>query len=110
MTTICLLLVFAGFYAGYVSSQRASGTHFLPMRNWARKHATASRSIGLVILAAAAVAFARQFGTGPGILFFAVTLMTLGSLLLVLAPLRMVKGWMVAMSFAAALITETALF
>lgn len=109
MITICLLLTFLGFYAGYVASEKAAGTHVLPMREWARKNASLSRAIGLGFIVASGVAFSFGSGIGAGLFLFFISLMTIGSMIVLLSPLHLIKTWMIALVFVLFFLSETAL-
>ena len=106
MITIGALLAFLGFFAGYNTSQKAVLTGNSKIEIWLRQNAPNSRAAGLLLLIAGLVVLVMSKGIGAGTFVFFVMLMTFGSLIVLLSPLRIVTLKTAAFAFALALAVE----
>lgn len=106
MTTLVTAIVFLGFYALYHTSKRAWLNRSLKVEAWMQANRKQSRWAGLMLLLAAIVLSVLHYGFGAGIFAFFVILMTVGSLIVILAPLRFVGYGALALVFVLALTFE----
>ncbi|UGU15550.1 hypothetical protein LS482_17945 [Sinomicrobium kalidii] len=90
MTTLITVITFLGFYALYHTSKRALLFRSFKVEQWMQANRKRAGAGGLSLLAAALVLSVVHYGFGAGIFAFFVILMTLGSLVVILAPLRFV--------------------
>ncbi|MGS2760706.1 hypothetical protein [Sinomicrobium sp. M5D2P9] len=91
MTTLVVAITFFGFYALYNTSKRAILSHSLKIERWMQAHGKESKAGGLSLLFVALVLSVLHYGTAAGIFAFFVILMTLGSLIVIVAPLRFLR-------------------
>ncbi|MBC9795972.1 hypothetical protein [Sinomicrobium weinanense] len=90
MTTLITLISFLGFYAHYQASKKALLSRTLRVEQWMQANRKQSRVVGLLFLLMAVVLSVFYYGFGAGVFAFFVILMTVGSLIVLLAPLRFV--------------------
>jgi divalent metal cation (Fe/Co/Zn/Cd) transporter len=90
MITIAVCVLFLAFYTLYYTSKRASLTYRFGFEKWMRNHPTATKIIGLCLLVVAYFLWIYSIGLVSGSLFFAVALMTIGSLIVILKPLKII--------------------
>lgn len=104
MTTLILLLTFAGFYALYNTSTRAelSQSRF---DVWLRGQSLL-KPAGIILLLGALVLTIVYKGLAAGILYWLVILTTIGSLIIVLCPLKIMNYKAVALIFVGIVIAE----
>lgn len=104
MTTLILLLTFAGFYVLYNTSSRAelSQSHF---DVWLRKQPLL-KPVGIMILLGGLVLTVVAKGLAAGILYWLVILTTIASLVILLCPLKLLNYKAMALIFMGILIAE----
>lgn len=90
MITIAICVLFLAFYTLYYTSKRASLTYKFSFEKWMRNNPIATKIIGLCLLVAAYFLWIYSMGLGSGSLFFVVALMTIGSLIVILKPLKII--------------------
>ncbi|WP_018474911.1 hypothetical protein [Echinicola pacifica] len=106
MNTISLLIVLIGFLFLYYTSQKAQLGGHSPIRTFARRAPQLAKGIGVFCLLVAALLAVLGLGLGAGIFSFIVLLMTVGSLVVIVAPLQIVTGRMLAIGLVLSLIIE----
>ncbi|WP_281638107.1 hypothetical protein [Flavobacterium marginilacus] len=91
MITIAICVLFLAFYTLYYTSKRASLTYTFSFEKWMRNHPASTKIIGITLLLVAYILWIATFGLGSGTLFFFIALMTIGSLIVILKPLKIIK-------------------
>lgn len=109
MATLVLFLVFAGFFFLYNTSKRATTPRALPVEKWMYNSPQIARPMGGGLLCLALAMSAWVWGLGSGILLFTIILMTLGSLIIILSPLRVLNYKALSSILILSLIFETVL-
>ncbi|WP_236977301.1 hypothetical protein [Membranihabitans maritimus] len=84
--TICI--TFLGFFVLYNTSKRAKLSSQLQLETWVQRHAQLSKKIGSGMLITGLVSGVLAFGFASGIFSYLVILMTIASLIVLVAPLR----------------------
>ncbi|WP_289664386.1 hypothetical protein [Flavobacterium panacagri] len=92
MITIASLFVFLAFYTLYYTSKRAVLSYDLGFEKWMQKNPKPTKIIGLTLLLTAYIMWLFTQSLGCGTLLFFVQLMTIGSLIIILAPLKRVNS------------------
>jgi len=106
MITLGALLAFLGFLACYNTSQKAVLTGETKAELWLQNHVSNSRILGLSLFIASLILFCMIKGIGAGTFVFFVMLMTFGSLIVILSPLKILNLKTGAILFLIALIIE----
>ncbi|KJD32097.1 hypothetical protein PK35_11710 [Tamlana nanhaiensis] len=106
MITIALFLNFLAFYVLYNTTKRVVITPHLGFEKHIQQNIKSSKIIGLMLLLIALVFNVISFGLGVGTLFFFIVLMTFGSLVILLAPLKLINTKTLVLFFIATLILE----
>ena len=106
MVTLLLLLMFVAFYLFYNTSQKAELSRTYRLERWAQDHLLASKGIGLAMFLLALCLCIVHLGVGSGTFAFVVILMTVASCVVLFAPLRYVKAWVLASVFLLSLLFE----
>ena len=102
MATLLILLISAGFYSFYLTSRRAD---YFPPR-FIRPFATNrsyTKITGTAFFLLSSLLSIYIFGVGSGMLIFFIVLMTVGSLIVILAPLG-IFSYRVLLSIIASLL------
>lgn len=110
MISIGLLILYMAFYISYNTSQKTIKNPIFGFETWAYKNNKKAKLLGITLLFASCLLFGLSFGIGAGILFFFVTLMTFGSLIVILAPVNIMKPKPILTVFLIALFTEFFIF
>ncbi|ABQ04286.1 hypothetical protein [Flavobacterium johnsoniae] len=92
MITIASLIVFLAFYTLYYTSKRAVLSYDLGFEKWMKKNPKQTKITGLVLLVSAYAIWLFTQSLGCGTLMFFIQLMTIGSLIIILAPLKKVNS------------------
>lgn len=110
MATGITFLTFLAFYLLYRTSQKMAAVDTLGLEKWTGTHKRASQyaSLALMILSLGLSCF--YWGFGSGTFTFFIVLMTVASLVILLAPLRLLNYTFLTLIFACSLIFETLLF
>ncbi|MBU2913260.1 MULTISPECIES: hypothetical protein [Reichenbachiella] len=90
MVTLTVILVAIGFYFFYQTSERAYPSRTLRVERWMYMKQQPAKSLGAICLITAIFPAIAHWGAVAGVLFFLVTLMTVGSLIVLLTPLRII--------------------
>ena len=110
MATAIFSIIFIGFHLWYTSSAQKDMAHPLRIEKWVVGHIGASRSASAAVLILALLLCGAHWGTGAGTLTFFVVLMTLGSLVVLLAPLGLLKFRTLVPVFGVSLLCEIFMF
>ncbi len=110
MVTVISLLTFIAFYSLYGTSKKMAMVGDLGFEKWIRKHKKASQyfSLALMILSLGLSCF--YWGLGSGTFTFFILLMTVASLVVLLAPLRLLNYRLLGIFSLCSILFETLLF
>ena len=106
MITLIAALSFIGFYALYTTSKKADIQRVLFVEFRLQNNPTVAKAIGLSINFVALIISMAYMGVASGTFLFFVILMTVGSLVVLIAPLRYVAYQTVSVLFLLALFIE----
>lgn len=106
MITLIIALSFLGFYSLYNGTQKVDLRRSLLIEIWLQDNPMAAKAVGLSLNFVALIASTLYYGAGSGIFLYFVVLMTVGSLVVLIAPLRFVDYKMVATVFIFSLFIE----
>ena len=91
MITIASLIIFLAFYTLYYTSKRAVLSYDLGFEKWMRKNPKQTKITGLILLLSAYCFWLFSQSLGCGTLMFFIQLMAVGSLIVLLTPLKKVS-------------------
>jgi hypothetical protein len=91
MITIASLIVFLAFYTLYYTSKRAVLSYDLGFEKWMKKNPKQTKITGLALLLLAYSLWLFTQSLGCGTLMFFIQLMAIGSLIIILKPLKKVN-------------------
>lgn len=109
ITGISLILCIA-FYLLYSTSKKMAGAGVLGFEKWADDHRTTCQYLGLALMILSLVLSCWIWGLGSGIFTYFVLLMTVASLIVLLAPLRLISYATLGGAVVFFLICELVLF
>lgn len=92
MITIASLIVFLAFYTLYYTSKRAVLSYDFGFEKWMKRNPKQTKITGLALLVTAYIIWLFTQSFGCGTLMFFIQLMTIGSLIIILAPLKKVNS------------------
>lgn len=92
MVTIASLIVFLAFYTLYYTSKRAVLSYDLGFEKWMKKNPKQTKITGLALLLLAYSLWLFTQSLGCGTLMFFIQLMAVGSLIIILKPLKKVNS------------------
>jgi hypothetical protein len=110
MITIGALLAFFGFFSGYNASRKAVLRGDSRLELWLRRNASKAKISGVFLLVASLILVVTEKGLGAGSLMFVVVLMTIGSLVVILSPLRLLTLRSALLIFALSFLFEMSTF
>ena len=110
MVTLISLLTFVAFYLLYSTSKKMAAASELGAEKWIGEHKKASQlaSLALMILSLGLSCF--YWGIGSGTFTYIILLMTVASLIILLAPLRLMNYRFLGILFLCSILFETLLF
>lgn len=91
MITIASLIVFLAFYTLYYTSKRAVLSYDFGFEKWMKDNPKPTKITGLALLTLAYASWLYTQSLGCGTLMFFIQLMTVGSLIIILTPLKKVN-------------------
>ena len=102
MISFVIIILTLAFYIFYNTSERSVKNHVLGFEKWIQKKKGLAKITGLAMLTIAYLILSHFFGFGAGSLLFFIILMTFGSLIIVLTPLKMInyKNLLIAVLFS----------
>lgn len=106
MTSLLCFISLLGFFLLYNTSKKADLSRSFFLERIAQENPKASKIIGLLLTATCLVGSMLYWGTGSGIFAFFVILMTVGSAVVLIAPLRYINYKMVSGLFLFFLVME----
>ena len=106
MLTAIVFLSFLGFFLLYNTSKKAELSHMLFLEKWTQARSGAAKAAGLLLLSLALAGSVNYWGTGAGIFSFLVILMTIGSCVVLIAPLRYLNYKAVTIIFLIGIVAE----
>lgn len=90
MITIAVCILFLAFYTLYYTSKRVRLSYNIGFEKWMKKNPNPTKIIGITLLATAYVLWISATALGVGSLLFVIALMTIGSLIVILKPLKII--------------------
>jgi len=106
MITIATLIVFLAFYTLYYTSKRAVLSYDLGFEKWMQKNPKQTKITGLTLLLLAYSVWLFTQSLCCGTLMFFIQLMTIGSLIIILMPLKKVSSKVILLLFIVAALLE----
>ena len=106
MITIASLIVFLAFYTLYYTSKRATLSYDLGFEKWMKNNPKPTKITGLVLLFLAYSMWLFTQSLCCGTLMFFIQLMTIGSLIIILAPLKKISRFAIVAIFILVAILE----
>jgi hypothetical protein len=100
MITIASIFVFISFYTLYYTSKRAALSYDFSYQKWMRQNPKQTKITGLCLLLLAYSLWLLTAALGSATLFFFIQLMTIGSLIIILAPLKVINPKGILILFA----------
>lgn len=91
MITIATLIIFLAFYTLYYTSKRAVLSYDLGFEKWMQKNPKQTKITGLILLLSAYSIWLFSQSLGCGTLMFFIQLMAVGSLIVLLTPLKKIS-------------------
>ncbi|WP_115867449.1 hypothetical protein [Marinoscillum furvescens] len=110
MVTISSLVSLLGFWLAYQSSDRAAlGTSKNQLESWARSYRQQMKVVSICVLFSGLLSYVYALGVGAGSMAFVMTISVLGSLVVLISPLRLVSRRMVLVLYVVSFCLEMAL-
>lgn len=106
MITIIILCGFLGFYLLYCTSERAVFYDGLGLQSLANNYSTLFKYMGLGLLFLCLALSVYHWGWGTGLVAYFVWLMTVASMVVLLAPLKVINRSTVLATLLAVLVIE----
>ena len=106
MITIASLIVFLAFYTLYYTSKRATLSYDLGFEKWMKSNPKPTKLLGLGLLLLAYTLWLFTQSLCCGTFMFFIQLMTIGSLIIILAPLKKVNRYAILAFFTLAALLE----
>ena len=106
MTSLTILLCFAGFYLIYFAAGRIGAERESPLERWIYNHKAVAKTFGIVLLLHSLTAAICVYGVGAGTLLYAILLTTVASLVIVAAPLKIFSYKWVSLLLLCSIIIE----
>lgn len=106
MTTLLFFLILSAFFLFYQTSKRAELNRSFLIEKLAQSHPGRSKIIGLVLLLVSLIGCMSYWGISSGIFAFLIVLTTVGSLVILLAPLRYMSYQLVTSFLVISFIVE----
>lgn len=106
MITIATLIVFLAFYTLYYTSKRAILSYDLGFEKWMQRNPKQTKITGLILLLLAYSLWLFTQSLCCGTLMFFIQLMTIGSMIIILMPLKKVSRKVILLLFIVAALLE----
>ncbi|MEC7263131.1 MAG: hypothetical protein VXW38_05285 [Bacteroidota bacterium] len=110
MTTGISLLIFIAFYLLYSTSKKMAALDSFGVETWLGEHTKASKYTALALLTLSLGLSCFYWGMGSGAFTFFIIIMTVASLIILLAPLRLLTYTSLACALVLSLLFEIILF
>lgn len=92
MITIAIGLLFLAFYTLYYTSKRVSLSYDNDFEKWMKKNPKPTKITGITLLVLSYFLWVFATALGAGTLLFFIALMTIGSLIVILKPLKIINS------------------
>ncbi|WP_371743299.1 DUF3325 family protein [Pseudozobellia sp. WGM2] len=106
MWSLLTILIFVGFFLNYVASMKMKLDSFIGLYKRVGQRRGSFKMVGLTFLILALAICINQLGYGSGVFIYFILLMTLGSLIVLLAPLKLIRPIPIFIFIALVIITE----
>lgn len=106
MITIASLIVFLAFYTLYYTSKRAVLSYDLGFEKWMKNNPKQTKITGLTLLLLAYIFWLFTQSLGCGTLMFFIQLMAIGSLIVILSPLKKISNKVIIALFVIVALLE----
>lgn len=106
MWSLLTTLIFIGFYFNYATSKKMKLDSFIGFHKGFDQRRGSFKMVGLTFLILALAICINQLGYGSGVFIYFILLMTLGSLIVLLAPLKLIRPIPIFIFIALAILTE----
>ncbi|SDQ52372.1 hypothetical protein [Flagellimonas zhangzhouensis] len=110
MVTFISLLTFLAFYLSYGTSKKMAAVGNLGLEKWSGEHKKPSQLASLALMIFSLGLSCFFWGVGSGTFTFFILLMTVASLVILLAPLRLLNYRFLGILFICSILFETILF
>ncbi|WP_066225161.1 hypothetical protein [Formosa haliotis] len=90
MITIAILILVLAFYMLYTTSEKMPSDAVFGIEKHIVEHRKPSKLLAVILLIVSLIVFIIQLGKGSGTFMFFISLMTFGSLIVLLVPLKLV--------------------
>lgn len=106
MTTLLFFISLIGFFLLYNTSKKVKLKRSFLLEEIAQKNPKYSKITGMSLISLALIGSILYWGMGAGIFAFFVVLMTVGSAVVLMAPLKYLRHKLVAVLFVVSFIVE----
>lgn len=110
MVTFISLLTLIAFYLMYGTSKKMAAVGNLGLEKWSGEHKKPSQLASLALMIFSLGLSCFYWGIGSGTFTFFILLMTVASLVILLAPLRLLNYRFLGILFFSSILFETLLF
>ena len=106
MITLLSTFTFIGFYLWYATTKRIKVETWLGLESWSKEHHKESKILGSLFLLVGSAIALYFYGLGAGSFLFLVTFMTIGCLVILLVPLKLVHKPVLALMIVLVFLVE----
>lgn len=99
MITLISVCIFFGFYLWYATTKRIKVEPWLGIEPWAKQRHKESKLVGSFFLLIAAAITLYVYGIGAGTFVFLGAFMTIGCLVILLVPMKLMNRLVLALIF-----------
>ncbi|KGL62984.1 hypothetical protein PHEL85_0012 [Polaribacter sp. Hel1_85] len=110
MVSITIFIVFISFYLFYKTSKKTIKHSPKKLDKWIVNNNQLTKIIASILLLNSIIASIYLFGFASGFLLFFILLMTVGSLIIIVAPLKLIQYKSVFILFISSLLFELFIF
>lgn len=110
MISLFSLLTFLGFYFWYCTTKRIAIQNIFGIEKWIKNNALISKFLGGLFFIASCIFHMYVLGFGSGAFTFFIVLMTIGSLIILLTPMRLLSYGSLFVTLIISLSIELKLF
>ncbi len=109
MVSTTIFIVFLSFYLFYNTSKKVK-YNSKKTENWINENIQLTKIIAAILLIISIILNIYLFGFGAGSLLFIIVFMTIGSLIIILTPLKLIRYKSVLLLFITSLLFELFIF
>ena len=110
MVSITIFIVFISFYFFYNTSKKTVKHNYKKLENWIDENIQLTKIIATILLIISLILNIYVFGFGAGSLLFFILFMTIGSLIITLTPLKLIRYKSALLLFIISLLFELFIF